>query len=188
MQMRKMRDYRHAVCSICMTLRSVSVSRALEDAKKVYLCKTCGQKRKGNEYESVSVRNHIVNETLYDLVCLHCDASQLRRSTKDAYRCGTCQKMLPALEFSIQQRRNHKDVKSLKCGMCERPPCSSCGARPEKPLTNQNEVVKSLKDRAKYRCMRCKYPPCAECGVKEQGLFFREECSLKSELHVRWLQ
>ena len=187
-QMRKNRDYKHAVCSVCMKLRSVSVSKAFEDAKKMYLCKRCGQSRKGSEYEQVSLRSHIVRDALHELVCLHCDTSQLRHRNKDVYRCGTCQKTLPAVEFSMQRRRNHKDIKTLKCGMCERPPCSSCGARPEKPLTNPHEVVKSLKERDKYRCLRCKYPPCAQCGVKEQCLFFKEECSSPSGLCVICLQ
>ena len=175
-QMRKIRQYRHAVCSVCMKLRSVSVSKAIEESKKLSICENCGQSREGSEYENVTLRNHIVNETLYDLVCLHRDASQLSRCTKDVYRCGTCQKMLPAVELSVQRRKSHQDAKFLKCGMCERPPCFSCGARPEKPLTNQNEVVKSLKDRAKYRCMRCKYPPCAKCGMKDRVCVSGKDC------------
>jgi hypothetical protein len=178
LQMRKNGAYQHAVCSVCMKLRSVSVSKAIEASKKLYICKNCGQSRKGSEYENVTLRYHILSDTLYDVVCLHCDASQFSRCTKDVYRCGTCQKMLPAVEFSVQRRKSHQDAKSLKCGMCERPPCFSCGARPEKPLTNQNEVVKSLKDRAKYRCIRCKYPPCAKCGMKDPTLLYKSGCSI----------
>ena len=73
--MRKNGYYKDAVCSVCMKLRSVSVSKAIEDSKKLYICKTCGQNRKGSEYENVTLRNHIVSDTLYDFVCLHCDAS-----------------------------------------------------------------------------------------------------------------
>ena len=174
--MRKNGAYQHAVCSVCMKLRSVSVSKAIEASKKLYICKNCGQSRKGSEYENVTLRYHILSDTLYDVVWLHCDASQFSRCTKDVYRCGTCQKMLPAVEFSVQRRKSQKDAKFLKCGMCERPPCFSCGARPEKPLTNQNEVVKSFKDRAKYRCMRCKYPPCAKCEMKDRVCVSGRDC------------
>ena len=173
-KMRKTRDYRRAVCSQCLRQRSVQVKQQIKGAGEIHRCKSCGQEREAREFDHKTLENLIINNKVYDAVCLHCDASQLDRFHKETYLYICCKKNLPASSFSIARKRNH-NTKTLKCEDCERPPCSICGARPEKPLTNQNEVVTSLTERKQYKCVRCKYPPCARCGMTDFCLW-SEEC------------
>jgi hypothetical protein len=120
--------------------------------------------RPAADFESKKLNDLIANSTEYNAVCLVCDATQLDRFTKETYKCCACRLDLSTDHFSVARKKSH-NTKALKCELCERPPCRVCGRRPERPLTNQNEVVKSLADRAAYRCTACKYPPCSVCRV-----------------------
>ena len=165
MTMRKDRDYRRAVCTQCLQSWSVRVKQAKTDSKTTYFCKQCGVSRPAADYDTRTLQNLIVNERVYDAVCLKCDATPINRHKLRSYTCYTCKEDLDTSSFSISRLKNrHK----LKCEMCERPPCKICGKRPEKPLRNQNDVVHCATDRGNYRCTECKYPPCDVCKVTKR--------------------
>ena len=147
-----------------MKLPSVRVKRG---AAEEYRCKSCGESRPARDYETKLLSNLFLNDKVYEATCLRCDRGQLDRLTKERYTCCACQESLPADQFSLARAKSHRTTQR-RCARCERPPCRLCGERPAKPLTNQNEVVKSLKDRQAYRCVACKYPPCDVCKVTQR--------------------
>ena len=163
-RMSRNRDYRGAVCTRCLKSPSARVKHAIQKSQLQYPCSKCNMQRPAAEFESQKLNDLIAHGTEYNAVCLLCDATQLDRFTKATYKCCACQLDLSTEHFSVARKKSH-NTKALKCELCERPPCRACGTRPERPLTNQNEVVKSLADRAAYRCMACKYPPCSVCHV-----------------------
>ena len=156
--------YGRAICTECLTIQSARVKHAIEKSKLQYPCSICNKRRPAADFDTQNLDDLIVNNREHDAVCLICDPTQLSRLTKATYKCCACKKQLSEENFSLARKKSHK-TKAVKCKICERPPCRTCGARPEKPLTNQNEVIKSLEDREAYRCTACKYPPCSVCHV-----------------------
>ena len=161
------RDYRRAVCTLCLKSPSIRVKHAMQKSRVQYSCSRCGMQRPAADFENKKFANLLASNTEYNAVCLLCDDTQLDRLTKETYKCCSCRLDLSTEHFSVARKKNH-NTKALKCKLCERPPCRVCGTRPERPLTNQNEVVKSLADREAYRCAACKYPPCSVCRVTER--------------------
>ena len=153
------------MCTECLKLPSVRVKLAKEKSKLQYPCSICNKLRPAAEFDTQKLDDLIANSREYDAVCLKCDLTQLSRSTKETYKCCACNVKLSKEHFSVARMKSHQNTKTVKCETCERPPCRICGARPEKPLTNQNEVIKSLAQRKDYRCTACKYPPCSVCHV-----------------------
>lgn len=155
--MRRRREYKDALCCECL---KIPACRVKSQSAEEYLCSICGISRKAKDYETKLLNNLIVNNKVYEAKCLLCDRSQLDRMTKDFYQCCACKEKLPSSEFSVARAKSHR---AYKCALCERPPCRICGKRPEKVLTNQNQVIHTLQDRKKFRCQECLYPPCAKC-------------------------
>ena len=151
------------MCTLCVKSPSIRVKQAMQKSRVQYPCSKCGMQRPAADFDSKKFASLLANNTEYNAVCLLCDDTQLDRPlTKETYKCCACQLDLSTEHFSVARKKNH-NTKARKCNVCERPPCRVCGTRPERPLTNQNEVVKSLADRAAHRCMACKYPACSVC-------------------------
>ena len=147
------------MCVECFNLASSRVKRG---ATEEYRCCECGELRLAREFHTKTLDNLVLEDKLYEAKRLRCDPSQLERFAKELCPCCACKKNLPKEQFSLARAKSHRTTQR-RCELCERPPCKVCGQRPAKPLTNQNEVIKSLADRRAYRCQACKYPPCDVC-------------------------
>ena len=68
------------------------------------------------------------------------------------YTCQQCRKTLPRQSFTLPQQHK-KQLSAWKCQNCQFPPCSKCGARPEKAVPQKPKGDK--KKTQPYTCRAC---------------------------------
>ena len=117
-------------------------------------CSRCTLERKLSEYDAKSLKRLLLHDELHNAVCLFCDSSSLRGQSWESHSCSKCEKNLPWSAFSIETRRS-RNPRKWRCEECQRPLCTKCGQRPNKPLTYDVE------DTEDFICQPCLYPPCS---------------------------